>query len=262
MMVIVLMILMMVMPSPFAEGVDPEVVHILGMIFAMHAARSAYLTPDPLGGSHMVGQCSPERKGSATTRIGPPSFATRSGSRYDPSLWILPTITRRWWQRTPVRLSVRALMVVVLIVACGFGWVVNQAHAQRDAIQAIEKAGGKGGFYDWQLKLIVTPDLEGPEFERPERQARQAENGSSTGSGPTYYSTVKLVMIRGDADQVMSHVGPAHLARRDRLHAHQPDRPDDGAVGLGDGTPSRPDPVAASQSGRQHSRAGRSARNE
>src|SRR5215213_10651885 len=57
----------------------------------------------------------------------------------------------RWWCRLPVRLSVRVLMVLVLILGCGLGWVVHRAHIQRDAVAAIERAGG-GVMYEWQFK--------------------------------------------------------------------------------------------------------------
>ena len=39
------------------------------------------------------------------------------------------------------RFSVRGLLALVLIIAAGMGWIVRQAHVQRDAVAAIEKAG-------------------------------------------------------------------------------------------------------------------------
>lgn len=48
-------------------------------------------------------------------------------------------------------MSVRALMVVVLLVGCGFGWVVHRARVQRQAVVAIERAGGSVK-YDWQFR--------------------------------------------------------------------------------------------------------------
>lgn len=56
---------------------------------------------------------------------------------------------RRWWKkRPPLRVSLRVLMILVLIVAGVFGWVVNRARSQRDAIARIEKAGGSFTFDD------------------------------------------------------------------------------------------------------------------
>ena len=46
--------------------------------------------------------------------------------------------TRRRW----VRVSVRALMALVLIIACALGWIVNRAHVQRDAVAVVRKSGG------------------------------------------------------------------------------------------------------------------------
>jgi hypothetical protein len=57
----------------------------------------------------------------------------------------------RWWKRLPVRLSVRALMVIVLALACSLGWVVHRASVQRDAVTAVGRAGGAVR-YDWQFK--------------------------------------------------------------------------------------------------------------
>ena len=40
-------------------------------------------------------------------------------------------------------LSLRALMVLVLILGGGLGWIAHRARVQREAVAAIEKAGGK-----------------------------------------------------------------------------------------------------------------------
>jgi internalin A len=46
-------------------------------------------------------------------------------------------------------LSVRMLMVVVLVVGAGLGWVAHRARVQREAVAAITKAGGHV-IFDWQ----------------------------------------------------------------------------------------------------------------
>src|SRR5262245_44099219 len=51
---------------------------------------------------------------------------------------------RRWFT-----LSVRALMIFVLVIGGGLGWVVHRARVQRNAVTAIERAGGRV-YYDWQ----------------------------------------------------------------------------------------------------------------
>jgi hypothetical protein len=46
-------------------------------------------------------------------------------------------------------MSVRALMMAVLLVGGGFGWMVHRARVQREAVAAIEAVGGDCT-YDWQ----------------------------------------------------------------------------------------------------------------
>ena len=61
-------------------------------------------------------------------------------------------IWRRW-----LRLSVRGLMILVLILGGGIGWIVHRARVQRDAVAAIEKAGGWVR-YDWESgKFVFLP---------------------------------------------------------------------------------------------------------
>ena len=50
--------------------------------------------------------------------------------------------------RRSIRLSVRALMVVVVFLALGLGWVVQRARVQREAVAAIVKTGGQV-VYEW-----------------------------------------------------------------------------------------------------------------
>ncbi len=46
-------------------------------------------------------------------------------------------------------MSVRALMVLVLIIGGGLGWVLYRARLQRDAVAAIRRVGGEAA-YSWQ----------------------------------------------------------------------------------------------------------------
>jgi len=52
------------------------------------------------------------------------------------------------WRRR-LRLSVRALMVLVLFTGGGLGWVIHRARVQRDAVATIRRAGGEVA-YSWQ----------------------------------------------------------------------------------------------------------------
>jgi internalin A len=53
----------------------------------------------------------------------------------------------RLWRRY-LRFSVRGLIFFVLVIGAVLGWVVHEARVQRDAVAAIEKAGGWVS-YDW-----------------------------------------------------------------------------------------------------------------
>ncbi len=50
-----------------------------------------------------------------------------------------------------VRISVRALIIMVLTIGGGLGLVVRQSQTQRDAVAAITKAGGIVQ-YDWEKR--------------------------------------------------------------------------------------------------------------
>jgi internalin A len=53
----------------------------------------------------------------------------------------------RTWRRR-LRISVRGLIVVVLVIGVGLGWIVQGARIQRQAVAAIRRDGGLV-FYDW-----------------------------------------------------------------------------------------------------------------
>jgi internalin A len=56
----------------------------------------------------------------------------------------------RPWQRF-LRFSVRGLIVLVVVIGAGLGWLVRSARIQSEAVAAIEKAGGEVHF-DWEQK--------------------------------------------------------------------------------------------------------------
>ena len=59
-----------------------------------------------------------------------------------------PTPISRPWRRY-LRFNVRGLIVVVLVIGAGLGWVVSEAHVQRDAVAAIRRAGCSV-MYSWE----------------------------------------------------------------------------------------------------------------
>jgi internalin A len=52
------------------------------------------------------------------------------------------------WRRF-LRFSIRGLIVLVLVIGAGLGWIVREADVQRDAVLAITAAGGSI-CYDWE----------------------------------------------------------------------------------------------------------------
>ena len=65
------------------------------------------------------------------------------------------TLRKPWWRHLSIRLSVRTLIVLVLAIGVGLGWIVHRARTQRLAVAAIERAGGKVE-YDWEWTDFTT----------------------------------------------------------------------------------------------------------
>jgi mRNA interferase HigB len=57
-----------------------------------------------------------------------------------------PSLAQPSKRRHKIRLSVRALLLLVLLIGGGLGWVVNRAQVQREAVAVIEAAGGRVGY--------------------------------------------------------------------------------------------------------------------
>jgi internalin A len=73
-----------------------------------------------------------------------------------------PTTAPRSKRRRRFELSLRLLMLLVLLIGGGMGWVAYQARVQREAVTAIEAAGGTV-FYDLEWKYGDA----GPEPRKP-----------------------------------------------------------------------------------------------
>jgi Leucine-rich repeat (LRR) protein len=102
-------------------------------------------------------------------------------------------LPRRFWPR----LSIRGLMILVLVVGGGIGWVAQRAKIQRDAVRGISTAGSVR--YNWQYVSEKYDPKASPPGSKWLRDI----------VGPDLLDTVVLVGLRGqDADdRVMSHVG-------------------------------------------------------
>ncbi len=113
------------------------------------------------------------------------------------------------WRRG-LRLSVRALMVVVLVTGGGIGWVMYRARVQRDAVAAIEQAGGKVT-YDWNYKDgVINP-----------KGTPRAPKWLLDRLGADYFGDVLMVRIDADVtDRVLARAGD--LGRLEELHLYGP----------------------------------------
>jgi internalin A len=58
---------------------------------------------------------------------------------------------RTWplWRRPHIRFGVRAFMAIVIVLGGGLAWIVRRAHEQRDAVDAVRRAGGTV-YYEWR----------------------------------------------------------------------------------------------------------------
>ncbi len=59
------------------------------------------------------------------------------------------TLPKPWGRRISFRLSVRALLVLVMFIGGGLGWRFHQARVQGEATAAIARNGGRVG-YNWR----------------------------------------------------------------------------------------------------------------
>ena len=126
--------------------------------------------------------------------------------------------------RHRLRLSVRALIVLVLIVGGWLGWLVRGARIQREAVTAIRRAGG-WVYYDRQRR----GDLQYDPFAEPGGPRWLVDRvGVDYFSSPVY---VTFVMQRPD-DGIMAPI--ARLGRIERLELSGPKVTDAGLVHLGE----------------------------
>ena len=104
----------------------------------------------------------------------------------------------RWWHWLPARLSLRALMILVLIMGGALGWIVRSAQVQREAVAAIQKAGGRVWYEPWDYKNG-----------RPIRGGKPWWPKWLVGLvGVDYFGTVRLVLHRGKgSDGELAQIG-------------------------------------------------------
>ena len=90
----------------------------------------------------------------------------------------------RPWRRF-LRFSVRGMIVLVLVIGTGLGWLVRSARIQREAVAVIETDGGGGVAYDWDSGAGTT-DFRG----RP-----PAPNWLADLVGVDYFGRVRFVVL-------------------------------------------------------------------
>lgn len=116
---------------------------------------------------------------------------------------------KRW--RNYLRLSLRALIVLVLVIGGSLGWVVHSARVQRDAVAAIRDLGGTVS-YDWERK-----------------DGRSVPNGKPWAPrwlldrvGIDYFghvTQVRVVATHELSDADLSHI--SHLSQLEELDLHR-----------------------------------------
>jgi len=120
----------------------------------------------------------------------------------------MPTLLERVRRRLlRPRLSLRATMIVVLIVGGGFGWIVHRARSQTEAVAEIERSGGHVR-YDWQRHYSRSENRVIPDRPIPGWLMRNL--------GPDYFSDVNAAVLTDDPKT--SSINEAFAARLGRLH--------------------------------------------
>ncbi len=114
-------------------------------------------------------------------------------------------LPQSWWRWPPVRLSLRALMILVLVLGGAMGWVVRSAHVQRDAVAAIVRGGGNV-WYDWEVpRSRVQPDGEFVGGVPMRKRAAPWPKWLFDRLGPDFLGTVRQVRVGSkDPDAVMA----------------------------------------------------------
>ena len=117
--------------------------------------------------------------------------------------------------RKRLRLSLGAMMIVVLGIGGVLGWVAHRAHVQRDAVAAITtpRRNTRGSvYYDWQFAAAQGDKNAKPRGPKWLRDAL----------GPDVFDTVVIVTIEGDNvdDEFLENVGKLHGVEKVDLVGH------------------------------------------
>ena len=137
--------------------------------------------------------------------------------------------------RKRLRLSLGAMMIVVLGIGCVLGWVAHRAHVQRDAVAAITtpRRNTQGRvFYDWQFvagKFDKNANPQWPKWMdhgplgKIDKDARpRGPKWLRDALGPDVFDTVVMVGIEGDNvdDEFLKNVGKLHGVEAVKIRGH------------------------------------------
>src|SRR4051812_23282319 len=90
--------------------------------------------------------------------------------------------------RRRLRLSVRAMMAVVLVLAVVLGLMVRRAQVQRDAVAAIGRTGGSL-HYGWEVTRVV------PNIDTDSRRKPWCSKWLADRLGPDYFGHVAVLHL-------------------------------------------------------------------
>ena len=133
--------------------------------------------------------------------------------------------------RKRLRLSLGAMMLIVLGIGGVLGWVVHRAHVQRDAVAAITtlRRNTRGSvYYDWQFVAGQSAKSPGPKW-ISEALGKFDGNAKPRGPkwmrdafGPDLFDTVVKVHIEGDNvdDELLKNVGKFHSVEWFTIQGH------------------------------------------
>ncbi len=138
-----------------------------------------------------------------------------------------PKPRRTWRQRLRFRLSVRALMVLVLVLGGWLGWVVHRARVQREVVATIVRAGGRVWYDDvWYDEVEVIVDATDGTVLGPKRKSWPPPWLVDSLGIDYFFSVVQVGFNKPGADEVASCV--ARLPRVDTLYFGNSDLSDSG----------------------------------
>ncbi len=121
----------------------------------------------------------------------------------------MPAIAVSRSRRRLLRFGVRWLIVLVLVIGAGLGWIVRSARIQREAVEAIQHAGGVA-WYNWEWK---DGHASGGEPFAPKWLVNRI--------GVDYFGHVVAVFnAEPDSDKLLLHLG--HLSQLETLWLRGP----------------------------------------